>query len=822
MTIAPRRRIGTLTWHARWSAGALVMAAALALAGCGSREERIASGLLKGAEFVRVADWDKAGLEVRNVLQIDPKSAQAYYLSGKIDEGRLDMQRAFGAYSKVIELMPGHIDAKAALGRIYLLAGDRANAGDLTRQVLAAEPGNAAGRTLQAALRAAEGDVPGARKLAEAVLADGRGNQADASMLLAGLHANAGDTEAAHRVIETALTLDPGNLQLLQVAAQLATPRRESGAPAVGEAQGKALQARAEGHFRRLTELAPKNAQYWTSWAAWHDREGRRTAAEEVLAAAARAVPDDGARHMARLNYIAARRGSGAAITGFEQAIAERPRDAALRLRLAELLRSSGRADDADRVLEAAIERYEKAPPGLQARAALATARHAAGRSADATVLLAQILAESPRDAAALALRGRLHLEAGRAAEAVGDLRAALKDQPGSAEVVGRLAKAHEAAAEHELARQVLADAVRFAPQNLDLHLMLSAYLIDRRDWPAATQACDAALRAAPADLRAHDMRALLALAQRDTAGAERVYANLKSRQPDDAAPYLRLAQMHERRGRPDAALKEYDAAMRANPRDGRAAVAAFGLTLSRKQFDAAAARLQVLARTDPSAALVAQLEGDLAMARGLLRLAQDRYQRLIDLAPDRPAGYVQVARALAAQNQMPAALALLSHGEKATPDDITVSLARAEWLSRLGRHDEAIALYERLYLRAPQDETVANNLGYLLAETRSDPASLQRALSLAERFANSTGAGPLDTLGWARYRAGDYGGAVTVLERASALAPDSALIRLHLGMALHRQGDLARARALLKSALAQAGPPLPNAGVARDILEAG
>ena len=100
------------------------------LVACSSKVERVQSGLVKGADYVRLADWDKANVEVRNVLQIDPKNAQAYFISGQIAEGKKDLQRAFGSYTKALELKPDHIDAKVGLARVYLFAGEVDKSGD--------------------------------------------------------------------------------------------------------------------------------------------------------------------------------------------------------------------------------------------------------------------------------------------------------------------------------------------------------------------------------------------------------------------------------------------------------------------------------------------------------------------------------------------------------------------------------------------------------------------------------------------------------------------------------------------------------------------
>src|SRR5262252_7919812 len=96
------------------------VAAFLLVAACGGKEERLQSHLNKGRTLLAEYEYDKANVEVRNVLQIDPRSGDAYQLAAQIWERQNDLPKAFGAYFKAVELSPANIDAKAALGRYYL------------------------------------------------------------------------------------------------------------------------------------------------------------------------------------------------------------------------------------------------------------------------------------------------------------------------------------------------------------------------------------------------------------------------------------------------------------------------------------------------------------------------------------------------------------------------------------------------------------------------------------------------------------------------------------------------------------------------------
>ena len=778
-----------------------------AIVACSSQADRLQSGLVKGEAFVRAADWDKASVEVRNVLQIDPKNATAWYLGGQIAEGRRDVQRAYGSYLKAVELKPDLLEAKVGLARIYLLAGELPKARDTVKEILAVDPKNTGARTLNAALLARDNDAAGAVREAKALIAEASTVPIDTTMLLAGLYSNAGDGAAALAAIDVALNSHPKSVALLQVGAQLAAARND----AAGTRQ-------ASDYFRRASELAPKSTEIWNAWAAMHLQRGDADAAEAVLRASAKAQPDDGARTLALLEFLTRFRGSEIAEKAFLAAIAERPKDAQLRFGLVAFYRATERPNEARRVLEEVAAKGKDTADAIRARDLLAADALGRGRTGDAKERVAEVLKSSPRDATALVLRARMLLADGDARAAILDLRAAGRDEPGSPEIAGLLAQAHRRAGEPQLAREVLADAVKFKPDRVELRLLLAADMADAKEWKAAGAETDAAMRLAPRDVRVHDMKAQLALAQNDTAGAAAVYAALKASAPADPAGWLRLGRLYSEQKKYDAALKEYDRAAGLAVGAPEPLLYAIGVLIAQKRYDEASRRADAWQQREPKNVLPLQLRGDVAMARGDFPQAAQSYQQLIASAPGVAAGYQSLARVSFAQNRPDDGLAVLEQGEKAVPGDASLATLRAESLVRAGRRDDAIAVYEAMLKRSPDNDAVTNNLAYLLSGNKADSASLQRALALLGRFKDSGNPAYLDSLGWAYYQLGRYDQAVPVLERAVARAPELPLLQLHLGLALYRQGDVARAEPMLKKAAANPAT-LPGVDEAKTLL---
>lgn len=783
----------------------------IAIAGCSSKAGRIDSGLKKGAEFVKAAAWDKASVEVRNVLQIDPKNAQAMLLSARVAEGQGNVNGAYGGYLKAVELQPDLRDAQVGLARLYVFADEQVKADALIRSVLAADPGNAQARSLAASLTLRRGNVEGAMAEAKAIIDGQKAAPVDASMLLAGIYASQGKRAEALAAIDRALQSEPINPSLLQVAAQIT-----SSAP-----KADAVSSRAAEYFKRAAQATPKNVDVWRAWSAYHARRGEADKAETVLREAASTLPQDVQRQIDLANFVASARGLVDAEAVYQAAIKAAPREMSLRFGLVQTLSNFNRTAGAQGVLAEIVDLNQSPDSVNAAKGQLAAYRLQAGQLGDARRLVAEVLAASPRDNAALALRGRIHLLDNKPRDAIIDLRTALRDQPESAQITRMLAQAHRAAGEPQLARETLAEAVKARPADLDLRLLLVADMVDAKDSKAAIAELDAALKAAPKAARLYEAKAKIQYAQKDSNGAEKTLAELKSQSPKDVAGYVLLGQLHSQQKRFDAALREYDLAADAAPANPLPYASAVGLLIGQKRFDDANVRIERRLKADAGNVIHYQLKGDVAMARRDLAAAEDAYRQCIRVAPTAAVGYVNSARTLAVKGDLEGALGVLKSGEQAAPDETAIPVARAELLARAQRFDEAIEIYDAVYKRFPDNDVVANNLAFLLAEVKSDKASAQRALLLAGRFAESRDPNQLDSLGWIHYRLGQYDQAVPILERAASLAPPTPLLQLHLGKALVKSGNVARGKEQLKKAI-DSKANLPRLDEARAMLAQG
>jgi predicted Zn-dependent protease len=154
----------------------------------------------------------------------------------------------------------------------------------------------------------------------------------------------------------------------------------------------------------------------------------------------------------------------------------------------------------------------------------------------------------------------------------------------------------------------------------------------------------------------------------------------------------------------------------------------------------------------------------------------------------------------LAELNQTDSALALGARVMRAFPDAEELVRAQSEVLARAGRPREAVALLEALLKRRPDDPAAQNALGYTLADARLDLPRAQKLLQAACAQAPDNPA-YLDSLGWLRYRQGQFAPARELLDRAYRLQPD-AEIAVHLAQAVAATGLSEEAQRVIDSAL--------------------
>ncbi|MFH1754226.1 MAG: tetratricopeptide repeat protein, partial [Candidatus Latescibacterota bacterium] len=168
-----------------------------------------------------------------------------------------------------------------------------------------------------------------------------------------------------------------------------------------------------------------------------------------------------------------------------------------------------------------------------------------------------------------------------------------------------------------------------------------------------------------------------------------------------------------------------------------------------------------------------------------------------IDLPAQEAAGYLRSAGSLVGADDfdgnylvgicylsidsLAAAGQFLTQALSLKPGDEGTLLNLANLAERTGRYEEAEKHLKLLYDVKPDDPTICNFYGYLLAEMRKE-LELAEKLIIKALEKEPTNGYYIDSLGWVYFQRGEYDRAVAELERALTLVNEDPVILEHLG----------------------------------------
>jgi tetratricopeptide (TPR) repeat protein len=778
----------------------------LALAGCGGARARYESHLQRGKQYLEKNNLNKAGIEFRNALQIEPKDADALYYSGRVAEARQQVRQAIALYQAAVDADPSLEVARARLARLFAIIGAPQRALDVISPGLAHNPDDpdllAARATARHGLQDEQNaivDAERAVKLAPQNL--------DAVAALAGLYSFAGDNTRALNLVSEFVSRTPSAFEMREILAQLYLTTAQP--------------AKAEEQMRDIIQLRPRELAARTQLAAHLASEHQTDAAQRVLEDAADDFAHDAdsahrnAAKLALVSFLAAERSVDEGRKKLLVYVHADPGNVELRFGLAALLERSGAWKDALATYREVMEREGTGPQGLVARDRIAAVQLAHGQAAAAAALVGEVLKKNPRDIDALFIRANIALQRNDATSAIADLRAVVRDQPSAVSAQLALARAFIARSQPALAEDAYRAAVQAAPGDPSVVIEFAHFLAQTQHAPQAVSVLEELITRFPGSQPARESLARLYLAQQDLPKARDSTEQLKTRFPDSPAGFYLAGLVAAQERHLEDSQRELEHALTLSP-----AATEHPLTLSPTATDVlvslarvqlargegakAAIRVREASDRDPKNVTLLGLLGELYTAQRDFGRATEAFTKASALEPNAWLPHRNLAQVSLAAGDVRGAISEYETALKLAPAEPRIVIELTSVYEKQGRVDDAIARYDGLYAANPESrQLAANNLAMLLVTYRTDQASLDRAQRLTAEFASSENGSLLDTNGWVRFKRREYQEAAAVLERAAARAPDSRVIRYHLGMAEFQLGQRDRARSNLESALA-------------------
>ncbi|MEP6934679.1 MAG: tetratricopeptide repeat protein, partial [Nitrospirota bacterium] len=132
----------------------IVLVVAFGLVGCGGPEELKAKYRARAQEYLEAGNYPKARMTLRNVLKIDPKDAEAYFLLAQVEEMEQNWRNAVKLYQEVVRFLPDHSGALIMLAKYYLEARLTDQVIETANKVLAKDPQHPQAKALKIAVLA--------------------------------------------------------------------------------------------------------------------------------------------------------------------------------------------------------------------------------------------------------------------------------------------------------------------------------------------------------------------------------------------------------------------------------------------------------------------------------------------------------------------------------------------------------------------------------------------------------------------------------------------------------------------------------------------
>jgi tetratricopeptide (TPR) repeat protein len=768
---------------------AVVVVLILSLAGCGKSEDRAKSYYDTGMKLMADHDNARAALEFKNAVKAKKDYIPAWLALVKIAEADRNWADMVPLLRNVVELDPKDVSDRLKLARLLLAGGATDEVLKLVNEANEIDSHNADSLALKAVLLIKLKDQSGAVQAAQAAL-DLDPKQPDAMSVIAADKMARGDAKGALQILDDAtsqkddLGIDLFKLRILDATKDY---------------------AQAEQLLRKLIELYPSEPAFRKELVRLYVFQHRPDDALKEQRAIAAALPNDPSAELDLVRLLNAVTGASAARQELVTRIGAGGDVFPYQIALAEFDLAQGNVDSGVELLKSLISKSGSPENVLAAQTRLAEFYLGKREIEPAEALVSNILRKDSRDTAGLRLRAAIRIDRGELEPAINDLRQALNDQPRSSQLMLLLANAYERSGSMELAEKQFADAMRVSNFDPNVSLNYVSFLQRRGSIARAEDVLTDLASRWPQNLQVLTTLAQVKLKHQDWAGAQEIADNIRRNTNAKGTAEEILGAAMAGQNKFNESINILQDAYAALPSTSRSMAALVDAYVRANQSNKAVDFLQSVLKANSANADARVLLGLILLANKRPDDALKEINTVIADDPKNVNGYQALAEFYLSQRNIDEAQKAVRLGLEQQPESALLHMKLASIMETKGDFDAEIAEFETMRAKDSGSLIVANNLASLLADHRTDKASLERAQLLANMLRKSPLPQFKDTLGWVTYLKGDYAGAIPLLEEAAAALPNRAVVRYHLGMAYIANKQLDKAVQQLNAALNQA-----------------
>ncbi len=724
-------------------------------AGCATKKEKEEKHHKRATQYIEAGELKKAVIELKNVVQLNPKNDAAYYELGETYLKLKQGQEAFQNFSRASSINPDNLEAQLKTGQILLLAKKTEEA----------------------------------RKKAELILGKSP-EDIKALMLLSGVQIQEKDIDTALKTLKKAASIDPANPKIHVSLGQLFLLKKNFD------------QARKE--YQKAKSLDPASPSPYIILSRMYGSEGKWDQAEAELREMIKASDSDYRNRYELARFYESRKKWDQAEKSYVGAV-----DSAAEEDVVPLISLAGyysRRKSFVKALEAMQKAAEIKKDDLNIRVGIAQIYLESKQIKEAGDTLDKILEKDKGHVEANFLKGRIFLLNKEFDNALPLFDLTVRERPQNAMAHYFKGLCLVGKRENRLAKENLLKAVELNPLLTDARLILAEFFLKERDMATAGQQIEAVLKQDATNIRALMLQGNLKILEQDPNGAETALRSVIEKAPDYAPGYFRLGLLYNLMGRQKDALQNLEKALKLDPKQMDALSLTVGIYTKNKNYDKAnriCEKLKVESKEDPThLAMIEYMQGNISLAEKDTDKARHHFEKAITTDANVLAAYMALARLHIKADNMEGAVSQYEALLEKNPKALAGYMGLGTIYDQQGDGKKAEANYRKALEIKSDFAPAANNLAWNLLENGKN---IDEALGFAQVAKEQMPKNPsvMDTLGWIYYHKGSYLNAIGEFQDSLAREPDNPIINYHQGMAYFKNDQPDAAKESLEKALA-------------------